>query len=247
MSPHSILTPEEHEVLEESVVVRHKLEQQFESLEHQHRAATLSMWLFLVTELMLFSAMFLGLGVYRYYYAEAISVASHKLNWIIGSTNGCVLIVSSMFMGLALHEARLGRNKRLVLFLLFTATLGVLFLCLKGLEYYTDWRDHLIPGWTFDESEWVTKERLRPEQVPYVKLWLVFYWIMTGLHAVHLTIGICLTIGLIVLARKGFFSRLYYTPVEVVSLYWHFVDIVWIFLLPMLYLQGTHTMADFHF
>jgi cytochrome c oxidase subunit III len=242
-----ILTQEEHDVLEQSVVIRHPLEEQFEDLEHQTHTASLSMWVFLVTEVMLFGGLFVGLAVYRYMYTEETSVASHKLNWIIGSLNGCVLIVSSMFMGLALHFAKHGRKRVLLFCLLATATFGILFLCLKGLEYDTDYRDNLIPGWKFDDSEWVTKEHLRPDQVPHVKLWLVFYWIMTGLHATHLTIGILLVIGLSVLASKGVFSPVYYSPVEVIGLYWHLVDIVWIFLLPMLYLQGTHTMADFHF
>jgi cytochrome c oxidase subunit 3 len=242
-----VLTAEEYKVFEKTSLSRHLLQEQFESLEHQHQTALVSMWIFLVTELMLFGSLFVSLSVYRYYYPEASSTASHKLNWIIGSMNGCVLIVSSMFMGLAVHEAKLGRSKRIALFLMCTACFGILFDCLKGLEYYTDWRDQLIPGWKFDESEWITKEHLRPDQVPYVKLWLIFYWIMTGLHAVHLTIGILLVSGLAVLAFKGVFSAVYHSPVEVIGLYWHFVDIVWIFLLPMLYLQGTHTMADFHF
>jgi cytochrome c oxidase subunit 3 len=243
-----ILTPAESEVFEKTVLVRHELQEQFEDLEHQEQTASLSMWVFLANELLLFGALFMCLGVYRYCYVEASSAASHKLNWITGSVNALVLIVSSLFMNLALHTVKSGGSRRrLALFLLAAALMGVCFLCIKGLEYYTDWRDSIIPGWKFKESDWIDKEHLRPEQVQYVKLWFVFYWIMTGLHAVHLTIGIVMVLVLVIMARRGFFSPLYHSPVEVVSLYWHFVDMVWIVLLPMLYLQGTHTMSDFYF
>ena len=131
--------------------------------------------------------------------------------------------------------------------LALTAPLGVCFLCLKGLEYYIDYRDNLIPGWKFDDNEWVTKEGLTADQVPHVKLFLLFYWIMTGLHALHVTIGIGAVAVMFILAWKGHFSPDYYSPVDVTALYWHFVDTVWIFLLPMLYLLGTHSWADFHF
>ena len=125
--------------------------------------------------------------------------------------------------------------------------MGISFLCFKGLEYYIDYRDNLIPGWKFDDREWVEKEGLEPEDVPHVKLFLMFYWIMTGTHALHVTIGIGVVIVMIALARRGHFSPDYYSPVDVTGLYWHFVDTVWIFLLPMLYLLGTHTARDFHF
>ena len=108
------------------------------------------------------------------------------------------------------------------------------------MEYYGDYVENLIPGWRFDPAEWVTREGLRPDQVPHVKLFLFLYWVMTGFHALHVTIGICAVLVILVLAQKGRFSTVYYTPVDVTALYWHFVDIVWIFLLPTLYLLGTH-------
>ena len=114
------------------------------------------------------------------------------------------------------------------------------------MEYYLDYRENLIPGWKFDDNEWVTKEGLAAEDVPHVKLFLMFYWIMTGVHALHMTIGISAVGVMFVLAWRGRFSPEYYSPVDVTALYWHFVDTVWIFLLPMLYLLGTHTLADFH-
>jgi len=247
MSPeYSLLTPEEQDELELTALARQRLEEQYENLEQQHETAALGMWVFLATEVMFFGTLFLALGVYRYLYPAPFERASEKLNWIIGGTNTVVLLVSSLMMVLAVHYARLGEHKRLVRFLSFTAILGLVFLVFKGFEYYIDYRDNLIPGWKFDEQEWVREHGLAADEVPQVKLFLLFYWIMTLTHALHVTIGIGVIAVMIVLARRGHFSQTYYSPIDVTGLYWHFVDIVWIFLLPMLYLLGTHTVQDFH-
>lgn len=238
----TILRPREREELKLTALVRQPLEEQFQNLEHQHEAAALGMWVFLGTEVLFFGVLFLGLGTYRYLYGEAFEKGSEKLNWIIGGLNTIVLLTSSLSMVLAVHFAKLGRQKPVVLCLIITATLGVCFLGLKGLEYYIDYQEYLIPGWRFNSEEWVTNEGLRPDQVPHVKLFLLFYWIMTPLHALHVTIGIGAVLVMAVLAWRGYFSSAYYSPVDVTALYWHFVDIVWIFLLPMLYLLGTHRL-----
>jgi cytochrome c oxidase subunit 3 len=240
MSPdRTVLTTEERDELQLTVLVRHRLEEQFENLEQQHEVSSLGMWVFLATELMFFGTLFLALGTYRYLYPEAFEKASEKLNWLIGGINTIVLLVSSLCMVLAVHYAKLGDRRRMLRYLLLTAGLGVCFLVLKGVEYYLDYWDRLIPGFSFDEAEWV-RDGLKPEQVPHVKLFLVFYWVMTVLHAVHVTLGILAVLAMYFLGRRGLFSREYYSPVDVTALYWHFVDLVWIFLLPMLYLQGTH-------
>jgi cytochrome c oxidase subunit 3 len=219
--------------------VRHRLEEQFENLDQQHEAASLGMWVFLATEVMFFGTLFVSLGIYRLLYPEAFEVASEKLNWIIGGVNTVVLLVSSLTMVLAVHYAKLGQRKHLLVFLAATALLGICFLCLKGLEYYLDYVDNLIPGWRFEEPEWI-RAGLKAEQVPHVKLFLLFYWIMTGFHGLHVTIGILVVLTMFILAWRNHFSSVYYSPVDVTALYWHFVDIVWIFLLPMLYLLGSH-------
>jgi cytochrome c oxidase subunit 3 len=245
MSPeNSVLTPQERDELELTALVRHRLEEQFHDLEQQHEAANLGMWVFLATEVMFFGSLFLGLAAYLFLYHPAFEKASEKLNWIIGGINTVVLLVSSLFMVLAVHYAKVGRRNALVICLVATILLGICFLCLKGLEYYIDYWDKLIPGWSFDEKEWVANEGLQPEQVPHVKLFLLFYWIMTGTHALHVTIGIAAVSVMALLAWRGTFSPVYYSPVDVTALYWHFVDVVWIFLLPMLYLLGTHTLAE---
>jgi cytochrome c oxidase subunit 3 len=243
MSPDtSILTPEERAMLDQSVLVRHTLEEQFRDPEQQHEAASLGMWLFLVTEVMFFGSLFVGLGAYRSQYPDEFEKASQHLNWIIGGSNTIILLVSSLFMVLAVHSAKHGRRRALLLYLILTALLGVVFLGLKGVEYYLDYRDNLIPGWKFVDEEWVTHEGLRLDQVQHVKLFLLFYWIMTSIHALHMIIGIAVVAFMIVLVRRGHFSPTYYSPIDFTGLYWHFVDTVWIFLLPMLYLAGTHTL-----
>jgi cytochrome c oxidase subunit 3 len=234
-----ILTVEERDELETTALVRHRLETHFRDLEQQHQTATLGMWVFLATEVLFFGALFMGLAAYRATYPEAFDRASEKLNWMIGGINTVVLLVSSLFMVLGVHYAQHGERKPLVRCLLVTALLGLVFLCFKALEYYLDWRDNLIPGWRFEDSEWIAAG-LSPDQVPHVKLFLLFYWTMTGLHALHVTIGIIAVATMAVLAWRGIFDRHYYSPVDATGLYWHFVDTVWIFLFPMLYLLGTH-------
>ncbi len=240
----AILTPDERELFDQTVLVRHELEEQYRDLGQQHVTASVGMWVFLATEVMFFGTLFVGLSAYHILYPEAFEKASVKPNWLIGGINTVVLLVSSLFMVLAVHFARLGNRRLLILFLLLTALLGFVFLVLKGCEYYTDYRDNLIPGWRFDESEWVSEEvGLRPEQVPHVKLFLTFYWFMTATHGLHVTLGILVVLLMAFLAWRGRFSERYYSPVDMTGLYWHFVDVVWIFLLPMLYLLGSHSFG----
>jgi len=153
-----------------------------------------------------------------------------------------VLLVSSLFMVLGVHYAKLGRSRASAMYLYLTAGLGLVFLCLKAFEYYGDYVEKLIPGTApsgFDPAEWPA------EHVPHVQLFLIFYWVMTGLHALHVTLGIIAVLVMAVMTQRRSFSPEYYSPVDVTGLYWHFVDVVWIFLLPTLYLLGTHTLADF--
>jgi len=238
----AVLTPEERHMLDESVLVRHVLEEQYRDLRQQHEAASLGMWIFLATEVMFFGTLFLGVAVYRTVYPVEFEKGSEKLNWVIGGINTVVLLVSSLFMVLAVHYAKAGASKAIARCLTVTALLGLTFLVLKGFEYYIDYKESLIPGWKFNDSDWTANEGLRPEQVPHVKLFLLFYWIMTATHGLHVTIGIIAVAAMAVLARRGHFSPQYYSPVDVTALYWHFVDVIWIFLLPMLYLMSSHSL-----
>lgn len=238
----SLLTRGEQEMLQHTMFVRHRLEEQYQDLEQQHQTAVTGMWVFLANEVMFFGTLFLGVNIYRFQYAEAFEKASEKLNWVIGGLNTIVLLVSSFTIVLAVHYGKLGRRRAITWCLGLTAALGLLFMVLKGIEYYMDFQENLVPGTRFfDPHEWTDKEGLAPGQVPHVQLFLTFYWIMTAFHALHVTIGVVAVLVIMELARRGHFSPAYYSPIDVLALYWHFVDVVWIFLLPMLYLLGTHS------
>ncbi len=234
--------PAEHRLFEHTFLSRERLEEQYASLEQQHQTAALGMWVFLATEVMFFGTLFVTVGAYWLLYPNEVERASVKLNWVIGGVNTIVLLVSSLMMALAVHSARHGRQKALFVYLLLTAGLGAVFLCLKGLEYYIDYVENLIPRFKFDAAEWRALG-LGADQIDHVAIFLLLYWIMTAFHALHVTIGIAVVLTVAVLARRGHFSPAYYAPVDVTGLYWHFVDLVWIFLLPSLYLLGTHTFS----
>jgi cytochrome c oxidase subunit 3 len=203
----------------------------FDDVEQQHQASWLGMWVFLSTEVMFFGGMFAGYFVYRHWYMQAFASASNHLDLWLGAINTAVLICSSFTMALAVYSAETSRRKPLITFLVLTIILGLAFLGIKFYEYHTKFEEHLVPGssFRFDAS------LARPAEI-----FFSFYFAMTGMHAVHMIIGIGLLTALIVQARRGRFSALYHTPVELTGLYWHFVDIVWIFLFPLLYLLGRH-------
>jgi len=209
----------------------------FDDLEHQHATNTLGMWVFLATEVMIFGALFTGYVVYRVKFSASFEAASRRLNLPIGAVNTVVLLTSSLTMALAVRAAHLARQRALVWNLALTALLGTAFMALKAVEYHADYVENLVPGLAFDPAEW-RHGSVRPD---HVQIFLIFYYVMTGLHAVHLTLGIGIIVGLAVLAYRGAFPPEHYTAVEMWGLYWHFVDVVWIFLLPLLYLIGTHT------
>jgi cytochrome c oxidase subunit 3 len=214
---------------------RSVLEHHFEDLGQQHEANTLGMWMFLATEVMVFGGLFTGYTVYRTSYPAEFAAGSDKLVVAFGGWNTVVLLTSSLTMALAVYAAQVGRRQLLVNCLWATAALGTAFLVVKGFEYYSDFEENLVPRLAFEPQEW-RQEGLHPGRV---ELFFMFYYIMTGLHAVHLIVGIGIIAVLALLARKGNYTPTYYTPVEVGGLYWHFVDVVWIFLFPLLYLVST--------
>jgi cytochrome c oxidase subunit III len=205
---------------------------QFDDAEQQREVVTLGMWAFLITEVMMFGGLFLGYAVYRAKYPLAFIEGSHHLDIGLGAFNTVVLICSSLTMALAVHAAQLDRRKGTVLFLLLTILLGSVFLGVKVIEYTSKWEQNLVPGTHFAFPD--------PQASEQVELFYSFYFAMTGLHAVHMIVGVALLGILAVLAWRGKFSSKYYQPVEMSGLYWHFVDIVWIFLFPLLYLIGAH-------
>jgi cytochrome c oxidase subunit III len=203
--------------------------EQFDDLEQQHEADKLGMWIFLATEVLFFGGLFLSYTVYRYLFPSVFAAASRHTEVILGGANTAILLFSSTLMALAVRAAQLTRRKPLIWFLLGTAFFGIVFMVVKGFEYHKDFVDHLVPGTAFQWHE-------ANPQAAEIFFWL--YFAMTGLHAIHVTIGIVLMLVLALLAWRGTFQNGNYMPVEIAGLYWHFVDIVWVFLFPLLYLAG---------
>ena len=203
----------------------------FADLGGQKEASSLGMWVFIAQEVMFFGGLFLAYTVYRNLYPAAFAEASHHLDWKLGGINTAVLILSSLTMALAVRAAALGHRKQIVLFLVATVVLGSIFLGVKVVEYADKFEHHLLPGPHFQ----FPGPNAGPAQIFYS-----LYFAMTGLHALHMIIGIPILLVLAWLAQRGRFGPEYHTPVEMTGLYWHFVDIVWIFLFPLLYLVGHH-------
>jgi cytochrome c oxidase subunit 3 len=207
------------------------LAHQFDDLEQQHDAASLGMWVFLVTEILFFGGLFLAYMLYRLWFPAAFRVASSHLEIGWGATNTVVLILSSLTMALAVHAAQTGRQRATVAFILGTIALGAVFLGIKAVEYASKFEHHLIPGPHF---------RIEGADPAHAQIFFSLYFVMTGLHALHMIVGVALMAVLAVMAARGRFTAEYSNPVEIGGLYWHFVDIVWIFLFPLLYLIGRH-------
>jgi cytochrome c oxidase subunit III len=207
------------------------LQHHFEDMGQQHEASTLGMWMFLTTEILFFGGFFCAYVVYRVQYYDAFRAGAHHQNWQIGAANTIVLIGSSLTMALAVWAAQTSRRRATVIFLLLTLLLGSVFIGVKGYEYSQHIHEGLFPGKAFTYVDYE-----HPELTKGVELFMLFYFGMTGLHALHMIIGAGLLIWMIFRAQRGDFGPEYYSPVEVMGLYWHFVDIVWIFLFPLLYL-----------
>ncbi|HET9795435.1 MAG TPA: cytochrome c oxidase subunit 3 family protein [Thermoanaerobaculia bacterium] len=208
----------------------HAVAHQFDDAAQQHEAGLLGMWTFLVTEILFFGGMFAGYTVYRSLYPNAFRAGSHAMNLQIGSINTAVLILSSLTMALAVHASQTGRKKPLVAYLSVTMLFGLIFLGFKAIEWTAEFREHHVPGPHFSFGG--------PDPV-HSQIFFSFYFAMTGMHALHMVIGLGLMTFLLITARQGRYGPEYHAPVVVGGLYWHFVDIVWIFLYPLLYLIGA--------
>jgi cytochrome c oxidase subunit III len=200
----------------------------YQTLEQQHATAEFGMWIFLATELMLFGGLFTAYTMYRLVYPTGFAAGSRHLDLLYAGPNTAVLLLSSLTMALAVHAAKLGHTRTLVRYLVLTAVLGVVFMVVKGAEYAKHIQDGFLPGlaWTYAGPD--ARE---------LQLFFVAYFLMTGLHAVHLMVAIVIVAVVAILARRRVFEPpTRSTPVEMVGLYWHFVDVIWTFLLPLLYL-----------
>ena len=206
----------------------------FANPEQQRDAASLGMWLFLATELMFFGGMFCAYLVYRRWYFTEFAAASQTLDIWLGTINTIVLICSSLTVALGVRAAQMGKRKLLVVLLILTLIFGLAFLGIKGVEWTKKFEEHHVPGASFDPSEIkLNGHRVDPHSA---QIFFSLYFAMTGMHALHMIIGVFMFAILTWYAWKGRFNQRYYTPVENCGLYWHFVDIIWIYLFPLLYL-----------
>ena len=208
---------------------------QYRTLEQQRETASLGMWIFLSTEVLFFGGLFMTYTLYRSTYPDIFAAASKTINLTLGAVNTVVLISSSLTMAMSVWAAQVGKRKLIVFFLIATLVLGCVFLGIKAVEYHEKFVEHHVPGLDFNFEPGADTGTNA-----HAQLFFSLYFGMTGLHALHMIIGAGLLIWLIKEAMRGRFSSTYNTPVENVGLYWHFVDIVWIFLFPLLYLIDRH-------
>ena len=233
-----------------------KLQHHFETMEQQKEASTLGMWVFLLTEVLFFGGLFFAYMLYRVWYFDAFAEASRSLGIGLGAFNTAVLIGSSLTMALAVRAAQTSERKATVTWLILTILLGCVFLGVKVVEYADKFEHHHVPGASYI---WAAEHEGAPaaggaaaeaehaapatggDLQRLTQIFFSLYFTMTGLHALHMIVGIAIMGVITWMAHKGRFDSSYYTPVEMAGLYWHFVDLVWIFLFPLLYLVERHT------
>jgi cytochrome c oxidase subunit 3 len=244
-------TPEHaaHEEHEHVVLPQHR--HHFETEEQQREAGSFGMWLFLLTEIMFFGGMFFAYLLYRNWYYPAFAAASNQLSVPLGAFNTVVLISSGFCMALGVWAAEVRKKGFLVLMLILTTFFGLVFLGVKADEYHEKYEKHHIPGDSFSISMFTnpqnfaeTKDEkpLAPDMAQKTQIFFFLYFAMTGMHALHMIIGIGLLAWLLKRANRGDFTDGYVAPIENFGLYWHFVDIVWLFLFPLLYLINRHPL-----
>ena len=206
------------------------LYEQFSDLEQQRESSIAGMWTFIASEVMFFGGLFLAFTVYRLNYMHAFNEASQHLNLVLATSNTAVLLTSGLTMALAAAANKMGWKRSTLVLLMVTILLGALFLAIKGIEYNEDWHKGLFPGsaftWTGSDSG-------------HVQLFFILYFLMTGFHALHLIIGIGLILVVLLLTWRGWINRRHFMPLDITGIYWHFVDLVWIFVFPLLYLLGA--------
>jgi cytochrome c oxidase subunit 3 len=225
----------------------------FESVEQQFDTTNFAMWLFLLTEVMFFGGLFMSYLLMRNWYYPAFVEASHQLNIFWGTANTAVLITSSFTMAMSVYSAQMRRKGALVLFLILTFILGLAFLGIKTIEYSEKWEKHHIPGIRYStqnftnpasdpevHKDYPDDKPLASDMASHTEMYFFLYFAMTGMHALHMIIGIAILGYMIYRARNNAYTTGHVTFVENFGLYWHFVDIIWIFLFPLLYLISRH-------
>ncbi len=223
----------------------------FESMGQQVDATSFAMWLFLLTEIMFFGGLFTAYLIYRNWYYPAFVAGSHQLSILWGTLNTAVLITSSFTMAMGVWSAEMRRKGLLVFFLVTTFILGIVFLGIKTIEYSEKIEKHHVPGFHYSVQSFVDPQSdeaaksygdkpMRLDMARHTEVYFSLYFAMTGMHALHMIIGISILGFMIFRARAGAYTTGHITFVENFGLYWHFVDIIWIFLFPLLYLISRH-------
>jgi cytochrome c oxidase subunit 3 len=213
----------------------------FATEEQQRNASSFGMWIFLGTEVMFFGGLFVSYLIYRLWYFGDFGAASKSIDATLGATNTAVLICSSLTVVLAIWGAQIANRKLMIGSLILTMLFGLAFLGIKGKEYKDKFEEHHVPGASFSFEKVPIPGH--PDQYAnprHAQIFFALYFIMTGLHALHMVVGLGIFTWLLTMAWKGRFTPEYHTPLEVGGLYWHFVDIVWIYLFPLLYLIDRH-------
>ncbi|MGO9036860.1 MAG: cytochrome c oxidase subunit 3 family protein [Steroidobacteraceae bacterium] len=200
---------------------------QFDDAEQQRTASNLGIWIFLATEILFFGVLFAAYAITRVRFPEAFAAASRLTNLPLAGINTALLVTSSLTMALGVHAAQHGARRACVHWLGWTVALGCAFLAIKAVEYRLDYLEHLVPTLDF---------RYAGPQADQVELFFYMYFFITGVHALHVLIGIGCIATIAVMASRHAFSPAYYTPVDVTGLYWHLVDVIWLFVFPVLYL-----------
>ena len=223
-------------VLEHEHQDRPELRHHFADVVQQRNAASLGMWWFLGTEIMFFGGMLCAYLIYRRAYFPEFAAGSISLNLLAGTLNTAVLICSSLTVALAVRASQLGKRKQLVNLLLATIFFGICFLVVKGFEWHKEYTEHHIPTFYFDAQNMAAEHPNLHIDPQHAKIFFSLYFALTGVHALHMIVGIGIFAVITFMAHRNRFTPEYHTPVEIAGLYWHFVDIVWIYLFPLLYL-----------
>ncbi|MGB6603781.1 MAG: cytochrome c oxidase subunit 3 family protein [Steroidobacteraceae bacterium] len=208
------------------------LEEQFEDARQQREAATLGMWVFLASEILFFGVLFASYTVCRVLHPQGFAAGSRHTDVLLGTIEAIVLLLSSTVIALAVRAIRLGQRGQCWILLLATGTLGIAFLVMHGFEYYREYTEHLIPGIDFNQAG---------PRAPEIELFFCLYYFITGFHSLHVLVGVGVILGLAVRVARGTFGPGRFTTLELTALYWHLVDIVWIFVYPLIYLVDRST------
>jgi len=212
------------------------LHHHYDTPEQQFDSAKLGMWVFIVTEILMFGGLFVAYGIYRGQETHIFHLAHEHLNKVMGAVNTVVLLFSSLTAALAVRESQLGRRNRTTVYLVTTILCALVFLVVKYFEYAHKFHDGLLPGRYFTAHLHAAHGH---EALPYrAHMFFALYFMMTGLHGLHVIVGMCVLVWVLKVNLAGKLSPEFFTPVEIGALYWHLVDLVWIYLFPLLYLVG---------